>query len=140
MKHLQIAFSQYGTEETKGDIDNPEVLKYFDSLGFNGKELKDETAWCAAFVNWVLKHSNLPYQRKLNARSFLQLGKQTNDPKLGDIVVLWRGSKQGWKGHVGFYINETENHINILGGNQMNKVCIMPYSKYRLLEYRRINN
>lgn len=137
-KALEIALSQYGIEETKGEKDNPEVLKYFDALGFNGSQLKDETAWCAAFANWVLKQSKLRYTGKLNARSFLHIGEKTDDPKQGDIVVLWRGSKHGWKGHVGFYINETKDHINILGGNQMNKVCIMPYAKNRLLEYRKI--
>lgn len=138
MEHLKIAFSQYGVEEINGGYDNPEVLKYFDALGYDGAVLKDETAWCAAFACWVLKMAGLPQLGKLNARSFLNVGKPTKTPKPGDVVVLWRGDRHGWRGHVGFYINETKDHINILGGNQMNKVCILPYSKYRLLEYRSI--
>jgi uncharacterized protein (TIGR02594 family) len=138
MKAIEEAFKLYGQKEITGGSDNPEIIKLFDELGFNGKDLKDETSWCAAFVNAMLKRANLPYQRKLNARSFLMLGEKTETPSFGDIVVFWRESKTSWKGHVGFYINEDESYINVLGGNQSNMVKISPYQKSRLLEYRRI--
>ena len=135
MKTIETALSQYGIKEIRGKDDNLEVIKYFDEIGFDGKALKDETAWCSAFVNWVCMKCNLPYTRKLNARSWLDVGMPTKDPKQGDIVVLWRGERNGWKGHVGFYVRETETHIYILGGNQGNQVQIAPYPKTRLLEY-----
>ena len=138
MKHLVEAFKMYGVAEVVGAKDNPEVIKLFDELYFDGKVLKDETAWCAAFANTILKRAGLPYQKTLNARSFLTLGKQVQDPQLGDIVVLWRESRNSWKGHVGFYINQTEKHIYILGGNQGNQVKISAYPKHRLLQYRRV--
>jgi uncharacterized protein (TIGR02594 family) len=138
MNHLNVALSQYGIKEIAGSKDNPEILKYFDSLGYNGTELKDETAWCAASLNWILKTSCKPYTRKLHARSFLNVGEQVEHPQLGDIVVLWRESVKSWKGHVGLYISETEHSIYILGGNQGNTYCIKPYPKSRLLEYRRV--
>lgn len=138
-KLANIVFNEIGVYEIVGDIDNPEVLKYFNGLGFNGKALKDETAWCAAFANWALKEADLPYQKKLNARSFLEIGEDTVCPQLLDLVVLYRGKRNGWKGHVGFYIKETEKYIYILGGNQNNKVCIKPYAKSRLLGYRSFN-
>ena len=138
MTHLLIALSQYNISETVGKEDNPEVLKYFDALGFNGSALKDETSWYAGFVNWCLKEAGKPYLRKLNARSLLQVGTEIKEPQLGDIVVFWRESKKSWKGHVGFYISEDKNNIFVLGGNQGNKVCIAPYSKQRLLSYRRV--
>jgi uncharacterized protein (TIGR02594 family) len=138
MKHLLVALSQFGIAEIKGNQDNPEVLKYFDGLGFNGSALKDETSWCAAFANWCLKEAGKPHQRKLNARSLLDIGTPVETPQLGDIVIFWRESKQSWKGHVGFYISEDKNNINVLGGNQTNKVCIWTYNKYRLLGYRRV--
>ncbi|NQY30142.1 MAG: TIGR02594 family protein [Flavobacteriaceae bacterium] len=135
-KHLAIAFKEYGVKEFVGQRDNPEVLKYFDEIGFNGSKLKDETAWCSAFVNWVLKTSDAPYTGKLNARSWLQIGKETNCPQVGDIVVFWRGSKRSWKGHVGFFINAIDDKIFVLGGNQNNQVKISSYPKGRLLGYR----
>lgn len=135
-KALEIALSQYGIREVSGKKDNPEVLKYFDEIGFNGSQLKDETAWCSAFANWVCKNADLPNTKKLNARSWLKFGEQTEAPKQGDIVVLWRVDPSSWKGHVGFYIRETKNWIYILGGNQNNRVKISAYPKKRLLEYR----
>lgn len=138
MRHLEIAFSQYGIREIKGQEDNQEILKYFNDLGFDGNALKDETAWCSAFVNWVCLSSCLEYTSKLNARSWVNVGSNVVIPELGDVVVLWRESKDSWKGHVGFYINHDQNNVYILGGNQGNKVCIAPYSLDRVLTYRRL--
>ena len=76
------------------------------------------TAWCAAFVNSVLATNGLPDTGKLNARSFLDYGSNTSDPKPGDIVVLKRG-KNSDEGHVGFFMGFTPTGgINVLGGNQ----------------------
>lgn len=136
MKHMQYAFSQYGIKEKKGAKNNPEVIKYFKELGYTGKQLKEETAWCSAFVNWVLKMSDAPYTGKLDARSWLELGMETKSPQLGDVVVFWRDSKNSWKGHVGFYINQVGDEIFVLGGNQDNQVAITSYPASRLLGYR----
>jgi uncharacterized protein (TIGR02594 family) len=139
MKHIELALSQYGVKEIVGKEDNPEVLKYFKNLGFDSSVLKDETAWCAAFANWVLRESGLPFSGKLNARSFLEVGEKVVEPSLGDLVIFWRESPDSWKGHVAFYINDDDNYIYVLGGNQSNQVCIKPYAKRRLLTYIRLN-
>lgn len=132
------ALSQIGIKEIVGERDNPEVLKYFDIIGYDGKRLKDETAWCSAFVNWVAKTTGHEYTQQLNARSWLNVGLPVSNPQMGDVVVLWRESRESWKGHVGFFIREDENTIWVLGGNQRNHVGIHGYSKDRLLEYRRL--
>jgi uncharacterized protein (TIGR02594 family) len=137
-KHFEIALSQYGIKEVKGRADNPQVLKYFNEIGFDGAKLKDETAWCSAFANWVCKMGKKSFSGKLNARSWLKVGSPTDTPKVGDIVVLWRESRRSWKGHVGFFVKADANSIYILGGNQNNQVNIMAYSKDRLLQYRRL--
>ena len=85
---INIALSQFDIKEYYGEKDNPEIIKYFDALGFDGAQLKDETAWCAAFANWVCKQAGFKGTNKLNARSFLCIGKQVTKPKIGDIVVL----------------------------------------------------
>lgn len=133
---INLALSQIGTKETPGSKDNPEVLKYFNDIGFDGAKLKDETAWCSAFVNWVCKNAGFEYSKKLNARSWQKLGTETTTPEIGDIVVLWRESPTSWKGHVGFFIAERNGYIYILGGNQNNRVKIAAYEKNRLLSYR----
>jgi uncharacterized protein (TIGR02594 family) len=87
--------------------------------------------WCAAFVNAVLKDQGLPGSESVSeypllARSFLTWGQEVTDElQSGDIVVFPRG-REGWQGHVGFYI-ETQyiddvKYYLILGGNQDNAV------------------
>ena len=134
---VKIVFEQYDIKEIKGKIHNPEVLKYYKEIGHKWVD-NDELAWCAAFANWCLMKAGLPYQKKLNARSFLNLGEKTETPEFLDIVVLWRKGKNSPFGHVGFFIKQDEKNIHILGGNQNNKVGINRYSKNRLLEYRKI--
>ena len=134
---LNIALSQFGIKEIVGSRHNKEVLKYFKEIGFDWVQ-DDETAWCSAFANWVAKKAGADHSGKLNARSWLTVGDAVESPELGNIVVLWRVKPSSWKGHVGFFIRETENLIYILGGNQQNQVKITAYPKSRLLEYRRI--
>lgn len=134
---LTTALTQIGIEEIKGSEHNQKVLKYFKAAGFEGVR-NDETAWCAAFVNWVLVTNNLKPSGKLTARSLLGVGTATTEPEQGDIVVLWREKASSWKGHVGIFIREEGNLVYILGGNQSNKVCIKPYARRRLLGYRRL--
>ncbi|CAL2077814.1 TIGR02594 family protein [Tenacibaculum sp. 190524A02b] len=137
-KILEIALSQIGIKEQAGEQDNPAVLKYFNEIGYNGAALKDETAWCSAYANWVAKTAGLQYSGKLNARSWLQVGNKVSTPQMGDVVVFWRESPSSWKGHVGFFIRETQDEVFVLGGNQNNQVKISAYPKNRLLEYRRL--
>lgn len=133
----EIALSQIGIKEIVGDFHNPEVLKYFTEIGHAWVK-NDELAWCSAFVNWVCLKAGKPYTKKLNARSWLDIGEKVDKPEVGDIVVLWRKRKDGPFGHVGFFCREDKGWVYILGGNQANKVCTMAYPKTRLLEYRRL--
>ncbi len=136
MKILEKALTQYGISEITGSKDHPQILNYFNALGYDGSKLHDETAWCSAFVGWVAKECDYLYSTKLTARSWLKEGISTDHPNLGDIVILWRESIDSWKGHVGFYIKESRNYIYLLGGNQNQRVCIKPYPKNRVLDYR----
>ena len=131
---LNIALSQYGIKEVPGVKNNPEIMKYFHAIGQDWVQ-GDETAWCSAFINWCAKESGLEYSGKLNARSWLNLGKKVKTYKDADIVVFWRESKTSWKGHVGIPVNEDADSIWCLGGNQSNMVKISPYPKDRLLAY-----
>lgn len=135
MEQIKIALSQFGTKGIYGPLHNDEVMKFYLDIGAKWVE-DDDIAWCAGFTQWVCKKANLPYNSKLNARSFLEWGRQTEKPELGDIVVLWRISKASAFGHVGFYINETANAVNILGGNQSNSVNISTFPKTQVLQYR----
>ena len=138
MKPIEKAFSQFAIREIAGKQDNPEVLKYFNDLGFDGAALGDKTAWCSAFANWCCFKTGHEYSGKLNARSWMKVGIDVSKPEYGDIVVLWREDPNSWKGHVGFFVCERYGWIYILGGNQRDQVKISAYPKNRLLSYRRL--
>lgn len=134
---LHIALSFYGLKEVAGAEHNPIILRMFSTIGSSWVK-DDETAWCSAFISYCAKIAGLEYSKKLNARSWLEIGKELLSPLLGDLVIFWRGSPDGWKGHVGIFIANNDNNIYVLGGNQNNSVCIKPYSLERVLGYRRL--
>ena len=142
--------------EIRVGLDNPAIraFKYIDyTERGNRAELKEltgvdpvRTEWCAAFVNAVLEESDIvsnnDHRYPLTARAFLDWGQKVSkgDIRPGDIVIFPRGN-QGWQGHVGFYlktqtINGVEHYL-ILGGNQNNKVSIVPYRASKALGIRR---
>ena len=136
-KAFQIALEEYGTKGVLGANNNARILTYFTQAGF--KQVKDdETAWCAAFINFCLDKAGANGSGSLMARSFLKYGKESPKPKIGDLVVLWRGTKDGTFGHVGFFVNETATTVYILGGNQSNEVNIKEFPKAQVLSYRAI--
>jgi uncharacterized protein (TIGR02594 family) len=132
---MPIAQAYVGTDEIKGAKHNPVILEYFDAVG-HGWVRDDETPWCAAFVGACLEEAGYKSTGSLAARSYLNWGKEVEKPKYGDIVVFWRGSKQGWQGHVAFFVRETKDYVYVLGGNQGNSVNVSRYSKSRVLGYR----
>jgi uncharacterized protein (TIGR02594 family) len=137
MEHVYRTAEGYlGLEEWPGAKHNPQIVKMFAEAGHAWVK-DDETPWCAAFVGAVLGQAGLRGSGKLDARSYLTWGEKVTEPELGDIVVLWRGSPDGWQGHVGFYAGMRGDYVLILGGNQGNAVSIEPYAKSRLLGYRR---
>ena len=137
MTITETAMSQYGITEIPGIEHNEEILKYFSEIGHEWVK-DDETSWCSAFINWCAKKSCLPYSGKLDARSWLNVGTEVQEPVVGDIVVLWREKKNSWKSHVGIFVRVAGNSIYILGGNQNNSVNVRTYPKDRLLGYRRL--
>ena len=134
---IEIALSQVGVKEIPGAEHCPDVLKYFHQCGFTGIR-DDETAWCAAYVNWCAHMAGYQGSGALDARSLLKIGTPVEVPLLGDIAVFWRESPESWKGHVGFPIGKITDEVPLLGGNQNNQVCIKPYPEERVLGYRRL--
>jgi len=138
-KLLEIALSQYGVTEVKGAAHNPTIVNYSKEIGYAGI-VDDETAWCSIFMNWCALKARLERSRKLNARSWLKVGQDVENPSPGDVVVFWRGHITSWKGHVAIYINHSEDgkFIYCLGGNQRDKVCIQAYDVSRVLSFREL--
>lgn len=130
---LRIARTQIGQKEVPGNKDNPEIMKYYKAAKQGGIK-HDETAWCSAFANWVMRSDGYAPTYSLLARSWLKWGKSVA-PRLGAIMVFSRGNNPTY-GHVGFYVGETLTHYRILGGNQSNSVNIVSIPKTRFLGAR----
>lgn len=125
---IDIANSMKGYRET-----NP-ALKAF--LKSDGKTVGDpaKIPWCGDFVQTcialALPRETLP-SNPYGAINWLKFGKSSK-PKKGAVLVFWRGSPNGWEGHVGFYIGEDATHYHVLGGNQSDMVSLTRIAKNRL--------
>ena len=51
-------------------------------------------------------------------------------------MTFWRGSRDGWQGHVGFYVGEYASAYHILGGNQGDAVNVKRFARDRFLTAR----
>lgn len=131
-----LAYGELGVAEIADPGESPRIGEYQKTVGLNAD---DEVPWCAAFVNWICWVLGILGTGKANARSFLKWGVQIplSEAKPGDVVVLWRVSKDSWQGHVAIYYDHDDTTITLLGGNQGNKVCFKKYDIERVLEVRR---
>lgn len=133
------ALTRVGTQEYAGKVNNnPLIVKWIKKLIPSVTE--DEVSWCSAaafsVIETALPEADLSMVNA-SARSWLKYGEATTEPIPGDVVIFWRESLESWKGHVSFFVKETDKYIWVLGGNQGNSFNISPYEKSRLLGYRR---
>ena len=137
MTPFEIARSYIGTKEGAGAADNPKIVAMYASIGQSQVE-HDSVAWCAAFVGHCLETAGLRSTRKLTARSYLDwgVGIELTEARAGDIVVFSRGAS-AWQGHVGFFVAQTGQMIEVLGGNQGDAVNIRRMPAAKLLGVRR---
>lgn len=133
--HLHIAFDELGIAELPGASDNPRILEYLETCESLPEELRghDETAWCSAFVNWVVETAGGTGTNSAWARSWLGWGEASTELELGLVAVFSRGEG----GHVGWVVGWSDQYIKVLGGNQGNEVSIAYYPRARLLGLRR---
>lgn len=90
----------------------------------------EKVKWCAAFVNAVLGQNGMKGTGSLWAEDFNKWGEKTTKPEKGDVVVL--------KNHVGFFDSfNQDGSVNVLGGNQGDKVGIDKFAASKVLGYRR---
>jgi uncharacterized protein (TIGR02594 family) len=125
-----------GTKEVLGKRNNPVILDWADNLDIHYKD--DEVPWCGLFVahciGSTLLDEVLP-ANPLGARQWEKFGQPTQ-PRLGAVMVFWRESRGGGKGHVGLYTGEDHDAYRILGGNQSDKVCFTWVGKDRFVSAR----
>jgi uncharacterized protein (TIGR02594 family) len=128
---MELALRKKGLRERE---DNRDLRAFLKS---DGKTLGDPAVlpWCGDFVETciavTLPDAALPTNPYL-ARNWQRFGHSV-EPCFGSILVFWRGSVSGTKGHVGFYYSEDKENYHVLGGNQGDKVSIAALDKKRLL-------
>lgn len=138
---MAIAELEKGVHEIPGGENHPRVVEYLHSTNNLDKasKSKDETPWCSAFVNWSLTQAGYAGTNSALARSWMNWGQAIAEPRKGCIVVFTREKVFG---HVAFYLGETDTHVKVLGGNQLNpetnifEVSEKSYPKTDLLGYR----
>jgi uncharacterized protein (TIGR02594 family) len=116
---------------------NPLIVSFFDATTLR-TPVGDQTAWCAAFVNWcvVRGRQERPDAQKLlkhtasaASETFRAWGQKTDSPRPGDIVVF-QHKRESWRGHVGFFVSQVGDGIYVLGGNQMPARAKLPDGTY----------
>lgn len=134
-----------GIQEVGGQVNNDQIMAML-RLD-NSWPQADEVPWCSAFTNYICWLARLPRSKDLRARSWLSIGKgiTLDEAVPGDIVVVKRGSGDqpgpeviDAPGHVGFYAGRSGDLIEVLGGNQSDRVKISRYPVKKLLGVRRL--
>jgi uncharacterized protein (TIGR02594 family) len=132
------AIKYYKVREIPGKKNNPLIVEWTKSVLQWAND--DEVPWCSTFLNAMADAAGLEKSGKANARSWLSVGIEIDNPVVGDVVIFWRESPKSWKGHVGIFVGFSHDGQNILvlGGNQGNEVNISKYPISRLLGFRRL--
>jgi uncharacterized protein (TIGR02594 family) len=132
-KVLVEALRLYGTLESPGSSDNPQILAWAKECGITGYS-HDEIAWCGLFAAIVVKRAGyMIVKAPLWAANWAKWGNAADTPSLGDILVF----KRPGGSHVGFYVGEDAATFHVLGGNQSDRVCITRLQRSRLVAARR---
>ncbi|MFZ2329482.1 MAG: TIGR02594 family protein [Rhodoferax sp.] len=131
---MEFARGEMGTAQFPAGQSNPRITEYHADTNIRGYD--DKASWCSSFVNWCLGQAGIAGTRSALARSWLDWGEPLDVPIPGCIAVLYRDDPNSWKGHVGFYLRHDENHVYLLGGNQLEQVREHFYPIGSVLGYR----
>lgn len=152
---LKLALTFEGTKEIPGDQHNKQIQEFL-KVASGGKMLPDETANCAAFVQYCLVKTGFQIPYTLSAKEMMNLGlakwmfREILNPVPGCIVVMNRkNAKESWQGHVGFYINKGKfwifnptgdgqvqvDQVNVFGANQDDEAKYKWYDKSLVIAY-----
>lgn len=131
---IQIAEREIGVREIAGRQHTPRILEYFQATTYRAST--DETPWCSAFANWVMRQAGYTGTNSARAIDWANWGLKLSRPAYGAIGVIdWDGDGPGWKGHVGFVVGETGGRIEMLGGNQSDSVKVSSFGRGNFIAF-----
>lgn len=131
----RIAKHEKDIAEIPGADSNPRITEYLGSTSLSSSlSSTDQTPWCSGFANWVVTKSGVPGTNRADAVSWMNWGVPTDSPVRGSIVVFkWANGGH----HVALYDSDAGNgKINVLGGNQSDKVKISAFESKYVMGYR----
>lgn len=134
---LAEALKLYGTRETSGPGNTPDIMAWARELGGSVARVysADAIPWCGLFMAIVASRAGKPLPASpLWARAWATWGEKAPRAELGDVLVFVR--KGG--GHVGLYVGEDATAYHVLGGNQGDAVSITRIAKSRCIAARRL--
>ncbi len=134
---MEMAKTYLGVAELPGGADNPIIQGVLRSTTLPREDAdNDETPWCSAFHNKVYEDCGIAGTDSAWAKSWLNWGRKIERPRYGCTVVFTRDGG----GHVAWYVNSEcqPGYINVLGGNQSDRVSIAPYRLDRVIGYRMV--
>lgn len=112
----------------------------WDWLKSDGKTLGDPSKlpWCGDAIETCIHLTLKDEPRIANpylARNWLKFGIPCS-PRLGAVMVFWRGSRNVTSGHVALYEGEDANYYHVIGGNQSDSITVTRIAKSRFLGAR----
>lgn len=126
-----------GVHEDTGPGSNPLIIGWARRLRIDYGN--DEISWYGLFVahciGLTLPAEALP-TNPLGARNWGNFGIPCPVPQPGAVLTFWRERRDGWKGHVGFYVGEDAAAFHVLGGNQGDAVNVKRFPRDRFLAAR----
>lgn len=152
---LPVAQGELGQKEEKGyGSNNPRILEYLRTFKYLAHTFADkaanvhhsdvdETAWCAAFVNWCLTQAGRNPGPSARARDWLKYGIALDVPVPGAITIIYKKPKaradrrltpSGY--HVGFFVRSDGTSVTLLGGNQSDQVRESTFKGYEIKGFR----
>lgn len=109
---------------------NPLIVSFFLEATNYGAGATDRTPWCAALVNWCLKRASRRNTNSASSGSFRCFGASSPAPAVGDIAVFKNAGEDEpcrGKGHVAFWLADLGDSVQVLGGNQGDKVKVSKF-------------
>lgn len=121
-----------GVKEVPGSGNNPVIVGWLIRLKAWWRD--DLAPWCGVLLGFVFIETGIvPPKAWYRAKAYLDWGVPLNAPAYGCVVVF---SRTGG-GHVGLVVGrDTSGRLMVLGGNQSDKVSVVPFDMSRVAGYR----
>jgi uncharacterized protein (TIGR02594 family) len=121
--------------EAPEDADNPEILAMAREEGGEiAKDFKhDSIPWCALYANMVLTKVGIKGTETLWALDWADWGQKLAGPAVGAFAPM----KRAGGGHIAIVVGrDSQGSLMCLGGNQSDRVSIVPFPTDRPLSFR----